>query len=63
MLQGEHSAKFSTFIKLLLVIKIFVLSTLEWPHKSGFTVAGKELSCQIWLIEYCKFSGEFYFCE
>ena len=28
----------STFIKLLLVIKIFVLSILEWPLNTGFTV-------------------------
>ena len=37
MLQGEHSAIFSTFTKLPLVIKIFVLSIFEWPLKS-FTV-------------------------
>ena len=38
MLQGDHSAILSTFIKLLLVIKIFVLSILEWSLKTGFTV-------------------------
>ena len=38
MLQGEHSAVISTFIKLLFVIKIFVLSIFEWPLKTGFTV-------------------------
>ena len=38
MLQGEHSAILSTFIKLLFVIKIFVLSIYEWPLKTGFTV-------------------------
>ena len=38
MLQGEHSAILSTFIKLLFVIKTFVLSTFEWPLKTGFTV-------------------------
>ena len=37
MLQGEHSAKLSTFIKLPLVIKIFVLSIFEWPLKTGFS--------------------------
>ena len=31
MLQGEHSAILSTFIKLPYVIKIFVLSIFEWP--------------------------------
>ena len=30
MLQGEHSAILSTFIKLKFVIKIFVLSIFEW---------------------------------
>ena len=38
MLQGEHSAILSTFIKLPLVFKIFVLSIIEWPLKTGFTV-------------------------
>ena len=38
MLQGEHSAIFSTFIKLPFVIKIFVLSVAEWSLKTGFTV-------------------------
>ena len=33
MLHGEHSAILSTFI----VIKILVLSILEWPPKTGFT--------------------------
>ena len=38
MLQREHSALLSTFIKLLFDIKIFVLSIFEWPLKTGFTV-------------------------
>ena len=38
MLQGEHSAILSTFIKLPFVFKIFVLSIFEWPLKPGFTV-------------------------
>ena len=38
MLQGDHSALRSTFIKLPIVIKIFVLSIFEWPLKTGFTV-------------------------
>ena len=38
MLQGEHPALLSTFIKLLYVIKIFVLSIFEWPVNTGFTV-------------------------
>ena len=38
MLQGEHSAILSTFIKLPIVIQIFVLSIFEWPLETGFTV-------------------------
>ena len=38
MLQGEHSAILSTFIKLPFVIKIFVLSFFEWLLKTCFTV-------------------------
>ena len=38
MLQGEHSAILSTFIKLPFAIKTFVLSIFEWLLKTGFTV-------------------------
>ena len=38
MLQGEHSALLSTFIKLPFVIKIFVLSIFERPFYTGLTV-------------------------
>ena len=38
MLQGEHSAILSTFIKLPFVIKTFVLSIFEWPFYTVFTV-------------------------
>ena len=38
MLQWEHSAILSTFIKLPFVIKIFVFSIFEWPLKTGFAV-------------------------
>ena len=41
MLQEEHSAILSTFIKLPFVIKIFVLSFFEWPFYTGFTVLPK----------------------
>ena len=41
MLQGEHSAILSTFIKLPFVIKIFVLSIFERPFYTGFTVPFK----------------------
>ena len=43
MLQLEHSAIRSTFIKLPFVIKIFVKSMFEWPLKTGFTL----------VCEYC----------
>ena len=38
MLQGEHSAILSTFIKLPLSIVTFALSIFKWPLKTGFTV-------------------------
>ena len=38
MLQMEHSAILSTFIKLPFVIKIFALLIFEWPLKTSFTV-------------------------
>ena len=41
MLQGEHSAILSTFIKLPFVIKIFVLSIFDWPFYTGYTVLTK----------------------
>ena len=44
MLQGEHSAILSTFIKLRFVIKIFVLSIFEWPLKKDFTVCALPFS-------------------
>ena len=43
MLQGEHSAIVSTFIKLPFVIKIFVLYIFEWPFYTGFTVLFLEI--------------------
>ena len=39
MLQGEHSAILSTFIKLPIVIKFVVLSIVEWSFYTGFTVS------------------------
>ena len=52
MLQGEHSALLSTFIKLLHVIKIVVLSILEWPLKTGFTI-----NCYIIFRSTCYVKG------
>ena len=50
MLQSEHSAILSTFIKLPFVIKIFVLSMFEWPSYTGFTVIpfGKFHGKKVW---------------
>ena len=42
MLQQEHSAILLTFIKLTIVIKIFVLSIFEWPFYTGFTVKAQD---------------------
>ena len=38
MLQGEHSAILSTFIKLPFALRTFVLTIFEWQLKTGFTV-------------------------
>ena len=38
----EHSALLSTFIKLPIVIKIFVLSFFEWPFYTGFAVISNQ---------------------
>ena len=58
MLQGEHSAILSTFIKLPFVIKFFVLSIFEWPLKTGFTVhdvtelAGIGKQTMMWCVTF-----------
>ena len=40
--KGEHSAIPLTYIKLPIVIKIFVLSIFEWLFYTGFTVVGTQ---------------------
>ena len=40
--QREHSAILSTFTKLPVVIKAFVVSIFEWPFYTGFTVYDKK---------------------
>ena len=47
MLRGEHSAILSTFIKLPFVIQIFVMSILEWPFYTGFTVVSEQESSDL----------------
>ena len=65
MLQGEHSAILSTFIKLPVVIKVFVLSIFEWPFYTGFTVAffslqfGKNRKKVIWVNPYLQYLSFF----
>ena len=59
MLQGEHSAILSTFIKLPFVIEIFVLSMFEWPLKTGSTVYGYLYLVQEMLFEAFQESNDF----
>ena len=64
-LQRGHSATLSTFIKLPIVIKIFVLSIFEWTFYTGFTVhvfneslmlsVSKDDFCSIYEIRDCCF--------
>ena len=51
ILQGEHSAIRLTFIKLPFVIKIYVLSILEWPFYTDFTVPQTH-GCTFYFIYY-----------
>ena len=50
MLQGEHFATLSTFIKLPFAIKMFALSMFEWPLKAGFTVYPVYSHTSMWVI-------------
>ena len=51
MLQGEHSAILSTFIKLPFVIKIFVLLFFfEWSFCTGFTDVNYDILCYVMYI-------------
>ena len=43
MLQGEHSAILSTFIKLPFFMNTFVLCIYEWLLKTGFTVVNLDV--------------------
>ena len=49
MLQAEHSAILSTFIKLPFVIKIFVLSYFAWQF---YCTGGKNSTCPLDLLLY-----------
>ena len=65
----EHSAILSTCIKLPFVIKIFILSTLEWSFYTGFTVfqtfnqhmyRGKKMLTLVWKFD--KYEGRSFYC-
>ena len=58
MLQGEHSAILLTFIKLPFVIMIFVLSTIEWPFYTSFTLVLHRVNMYYMsrLIDTCRFN-------
>ena len=64
MLQGEHSALLSTCSELAHGFKTFILSTLELPLKTGFTVIFKKIfqehltECQmVWIQIRTDVSG------
>ena len=57
MLQGEHSAILSTFIKLLVVIKTFALSIFEWLFYTGIIVKVEPLD----IVEHAGFALGFIF--
>ena len=52
-----HSAILSTFIRLPLVFKTFVLSIVEWPLKTGFTVPNSN-KCRLLIIFRNSFDPE-----
>ena len=62
MLQGEHSAILSFFIKLPFVFNIFVLSIFEWPFYTGFTVFHLEKRPDLYPYKFCdRCFDEFYY--
>ena len=54
MLQGEHSAILLTFIKLPIVIKIFVLPIFEWPFYCTSSLAFTKANHSHW----CQWKGK-----
>ena len=56
MLQGKHSAKLSTIIKLPFVVKILVSSMFEQQFYTGFTV----LIIIIVLLKWCAVFTNYY---
>ena len=60
MLQGEHSAILSTFIKLPFFIKIFVLPFFEWLLKTYFTVLTTGGLYTFCFVEFIDSLNKFY---
>ena len=60
MLPLEHSAILSTFIKLQIVIKVFVLTIFECPFYTGFTVFSsfRHWLAKSFLRDICKLSAQ-----
>ena len=55
MLQMEHSVILSTFIKLPITNKNFVLSIFEWLFYTGFTVHNQQItSNQNLILKICS---------
>ena len=54
MIQWEHYAILSTFIKLPFVNKIFVFPIFEWPLNTGFTVPDEQLYITLGIPEIEK---------
>ena len=52
---SEHSAILLTFIKLPFVFKTLVLSIIEWPLKTGFTVDPYNETSEFRSMEMCRF--------
>ena len=50
----QYSAILSTFIKLLFVLKVIVLSIFEWPLKTGFTVLLNQAILEHWFVSVDK---------
>ena len=55
MLQGEHSAILSTFIKLRFVFEFFVLSIFEWLFYIDFTVTVRLITDRCGKLNMCDF--------
>ena len=55
--QKEFSAMLSTFIKLPVVIKTFILSNFEWPFYTGFTAFLRNTYYSLALERLTKLNG------